>query len=144
MINLTEHSAASSFGLSLRGAWQIKYSSHIFRYWTLKVQQTTAFRNGKKFSLFRSCTYVLTCAYKSPTTAKLQTHSRHFFPKPSNIFGNDHRVGKWNMEDLHDVKFPINIYFTMMYANRTYFCTSSWKASVFLWNLDYPILSILA
>ena len=98
----------------------------------------------KKFSLFLSCTYVLTCAYKSPTTAKLQTHSRHFFPKPSNIFGNDHRVGKWNMEDLHDVKFPINIYFTMMYANRTYFCTSSWKASVFMWNLDYPILSILA
>ena len=52
LINLTEHSAASSFGRSLRGAWQIKYSSHIFRYWTLKVQQTTAFRNGKKSFLY--------------------------------------------------------------------------------------------
>ena len=41
------------------------------------------------------------------------------------MFDNNHKVGKWNMEDLHDVKFPINIYFTMMYADRTYFCTSS-------------------
>ena len=87
LTNLIEHSAASSFGRSLRGAWQIKYSSHIFRYWTLKVQQTTAFRNGKKFSLFLSCTYVLTCAYKSPTTAKLHTHSRHFFPKSESFLG---------------------------------------------------------
>ena len=61
LIILTEHSAASSFGRSLRGAWQIKYSSHIFRYWTLKVQQTTAFRNGKKvfsISFLYICTYL--------------------------------------------------------------------------------------
>ena len=82
LTNLTEHSAASSFGRSLRGAWQIKYSSHIFRYWTLKVQQTTAFRNGKKsFLYFFPVHMYLLVPIKVPQQPNCKLTAGNFFPK---------------------------------------------------------------
>ena len=126
----------------LDAAWEERGKSSIRRtfsdigHW--RFNKPLLLETEKKFSLFLSCTYVLTCAYKSPTTSKLQTHSRLFFSKKLNIFDNNDKIGKykrtseirqqWNMEDLHDVKFPINIYYITMYDNRTYSCTSSWKS----------------